>query len=472
MEKMMRVGKARRSVVRLAVLIILVTLFGSAVINTLAVTKSNLDGAGYLDFSYGDVVTPWPTGEKPESKLWWNDGIWWGILWNPSANTYRIYQLDWEDQVWVDTGVGVDDRPISKADALWDSANNKLYIVSHFDTEFSRKIPDPERWGRLYRYSYSQDTQTYSLDSGFPVIINNDQSETLVVDKDTTGRLWVAFPSRETGSAPYQVYVNATVEAGNDQNWGTRFSLASLFPDEAEIAPDDIASLVAFRDNVGDKIGVMWTNQLTNSLHFASREDTNSNPTAGWQLSSIPLGSISIDDHVSLKSLATNSSGQVFAAVKTGATAADPDQPLVLVVARDKDGSFSTHTYSTEKDGDTRPILLIHEGNPVDAGDDRLFVFVSGNEGGSEICYKVLPIKTPLSSMGNFPPGNCGAPFIEDSTYTNIDKATSTKQNVNNATGIVVLASDDVNGKVYVHNIIEKGAVVEGGLVYLPFIVK
>jgi putative effector of murein hydrolase LrgA (UPF0299 family) len=38
MEKMMRVGKARRSVVRLAVLIILVTLFGSAVINTLAVT--------------------------------------------------------------------------------------------------------------------------------------------------------------------------------------------------------------------------------------------------------------------------------------------------------------------------------------------------------------------------------------------------------------------------------------------------
>lgn len=465
MEKMMRVGKVRITIVYLAVLIIFVALFGTAVTNTWALSQSNLDVAGYLDFSYGNDVAASPTGEKPESKLWWNDGIWWGTLWNPSENTYRIHRLDWEAQVWEDTGVSVDNRPISKADALWDAENNKLYVVSHFDTEFSRKITDPEKWGRLYRFSYDGDTQSYSLDSGFPVNINMDQSETLVVDKDSTGRLWIAYPSRETGSSPYHIYVNATVEAGNDQNWGTPFVLSA-----AAIDADDIASVVSFSDNEGDKIGVMWTNKLTMSVYFASREDGTADVAAGWTVQSISLPSTSIDDHVSLKSLATNSSGQIFAAVKTGAT--EPDDPLIMVVARDEDGSFSMHTYSTERDGDTRPILLIDEGNLADAGDDKLFVFVSGNEGGSEICYKVLQIKTPLSSMGHFPAGNCGTPFIADSTYVNIDNATSTKQNVNNATGIVVLASDDVNGKVYVHNFIENTAQVGGDLLYLPLVRK
>src|SRR5205809_305991 len=33
--------------------------------------------AGYRDFSYGTSGVAEPTGEKPESKLWWNDGLWW-----------------------------------------------------------------------------------------------------------------------------------------------------------------------------------------------------------------------------------------------------------------------------------------------------------------------------------------------------------------------------------------------------------
>lgn len=463
----MSAKQASRIIGHMAVLIMLAALCGGAAKNTFALTRSNLDGAGYLDFAYGDVVTSAPTGEKPESKLWWNDGIWWGILWNPSANTYRIYKLDWDAQTWGDTGVDADNRPLSKADVLWDQAGSRLYVVSHFFTEYSKKVADAGLWGRLYRYSYDQGMQSYSLDSGFPVNVNGDQTETLVIDKDSTGRLWIAYPSRDTGSAPYQIYVNASSGPGDDQSWGTPFSLASLFP-EAEIAADDIASLVAFRDNQGDKIGVMWTNQLTNSAYFASRKDTNPDPMVGWTLNSISLGSVSIDDHISLKSLATNSSGQVFAVIKTGAT--QPDQPLILVIARDKDGTFSLHTYSTKKDGDTRPLLLIHEGNPSFSGDERLFVFVAGNDTGSSICYKVLLIKAPLSAMGDFPAGNCGIPFIQDSTYINIDNPTSTKQNVNNSTGIVVLASDDVNGKVYVHNIILKAG--EGELVYLPVIMK
>jgi hypothetical protein len=37
-------------------------------------------GPGYLDFSFGPDTGNNTTGDKPESKLWWNDGYWWGSL--------------------------------------------------------------------------------------------------------------------------------------------------------------------------------------------------------------------------------------------------------------------------------------------------------------------------------------------------------------------------------------------------------
>ena len=47
--------------------------------------------AGYRDFSFpaGTSGDSMPTGEKPESKLWWNDGLWWGILWSTTGNAYH-----------------------------------------------------------------------------------------------------------------------------------------------------------------------------------------------------------------------------------------------------------------------------------------------------------------------------------------------------------------------------------------------
>src|SRR5687768_17374782 len=61
-------------------------------------------GDGFRDFSYGSAVTPAVTGEKAESKLWWIDGFWWGSLFNPSVNRYRIYRFDPATQSWTDTG--------------------------------------------------------------------------------------------------------------------------------------------------------------------------------------------------------------------------------------------------------------------------------------------------------------------------------------------------------------------------------
>src|SRR3990172_8985948 len=65
---------------------------------------------GYRDFSYGTTGNAAPSGEKPESKLWWNDGVWWGSLYNDAAQAYHIYRLDLGTQAWVDTGTTLDTR--------------------------------------------------------------------------------------------------------------------------------------------------------------------------------------------------------------------------------------------------------------------------------------------------------------------------------------------------------------------------
>jgi hypothetical protein len=211
-----------------------------------------LPGVGYLDFSYMPITGTLtaPTGEKPESKLWWNDGFWWGSLYNRDADNYHIYWLDWGTQTWRDSGVVLDDRWDTKADTLWDATSNKLYVVSHLYRFDSSHDPNPLDWGRLYRYSYDSEAQTYSLDGGFPVTVNEDKTETLVLAKGSTGRLWVTYVSAPQGSPnDFQVYVNATT--GSDQTWGTPFTLNLT---GTHVLTGDIASIVAFRDNGGDKI--------------------------------------------------------------------------------------------------------------------------------------------------------------------------------------------------------------------------
>jgi hypothetical protein len=436
--------------------LLLFSLLGMVAI---AYADGPLSGTGYLDFSYGTTVQGDPTEDKPESKLWWNDGFWWGSLYNDAAGEYRIYRLDWGTQTWEDTGVAIDDREDSRADVLWDEANNKLYVVSHFADENSSRTGNPANRGRLYRYSYDEATQSYSLDSDFspPPNVNEDKTEALVLAKDSNGRLWVTYVSRPGGTTDYQVYVNASAggSLSGDANWGTPFTpTLATTPTAVHVAKDDISSVVAFKDDVGDdKIGIMWSNQDTGTLHFAYRDD-GAALGAPWTHQAVPAPG-GPDDHINMKSLKAGPSG-VFAAVKTGATT--PTDPLIGLVARDPDGTLSFHEYSTRADNDTRPLLLIDE------DDDKAYIFVVGKSGGNMICYKSLTISSPPSNTGDFPAGNCGpggagepTEFIDDEAaglYKKINNPTSTKQNVNSTTGLVVLAADDFNGQVYVHNVL------------------
>src|SRR5205823_2034659 len=112
---------------------------------------------------------------------------------------------------------------------------------------------------------------SYSLDSGFPVQIDNYKTETLVLAKDSTGKLWATWMQ---GS---KIYVNRTL--GDDKTWGTPFVLPVS---GTSTSSDDISSVVAFG---GDRIGVMWGNQISSqdAYYFAVHHDGQ--PDTTWDAS-------------------------------------------------------------------------------------------------------------------------------------------------------------------------------------------
>lgn len=435
---------------------------------TVSAQSTSLSKFGYLDFSYqGWIGAGSPTGEKPESKLWWNDGFWWGALYSSTAGELRIYRFNWGTQTWEDTAVTIDERDNTKTDVLWDGAANKLYIASHVAVDSDgEEVSDTTKWARLYRYTYDAALQNYTLDTGFPTTINRDVSETLVLAKGATGRLWITYISRGTtsGVSPdYRVFVNSSADDG--ATWGNSF-VPTLSPalTATHVTRGDMVAIVA----VGDKVGLMWNNStekalIHSTLNFAIHSANSTSGAWATQSITVPHGA---DDHVSLRSLQTTGSGQVFAAIKTDTPISGTItevQSLIGMVAADltnPSSPFIFREYSRNTDKDTRPILVIDEGDLTTASDDQIHIFVTGREPGSKICYKSLAIQFPLSSLGNFPVGDCGTAFIEDDTYQRINNATTTKQNINKTTGLVVLASDDVAptntqmSRVYVHNVL------------------
>ncbi|MCX6046246.1 MAG: Ig-like domain-containing protein [Chloroflexi bacterium] len=359
---------------------------------------------------------------------------------------------------------------------LWDATTNKLYIASHFAHQNAAGTTNPLNFARLYRYSYIGATHSYTIDSGFPVVISQDKTEAMVLTKDSTGRLWITYISRKTQDDPnfYKVYINATTTPNNDLNWGTPIAMTDFqnpgaFTTEGRVSKDDISAIVAFRDNGGNKVGILWSNQYTgtNHLNFAWHLDSNTSYNKGtdWTIQSglNLLGNTTPDskanDHMNIKALRTATSGQLFAAIKfenRGLVPSQPGSPQMGLLARDVDGTFIYRKYSTTADNDSRPLLMLDEGDPANASDNVLNLFVSGLPDGDKICYKSLNIPAApanLATLGQFPVGNCGAPFILDAsgTHNTLRDPSSTKQNVNNLTGLVVLASD-LNSRMYVHN--------------------
>jgi len=380
---------------------------------------------GYRDFSFsigeGSSVVgiSAPTGQKPQSKLWFADGYWWGVLFHVDTKSYNIHRFDLATQTWINTNTVVDDRPTSRMDCLWDGL--RLYVVSAVR-------PNSVTPGgmRILRYTYDRVSQTYSLDSGFPMRLADFQPEATVIDKDTTGMLWVTFT--ETNAAGgRQVYVAHSTT--DDHTWTAPY----LLPVEAAAAltADDISTIVAF----GNQIGVMWSEQTTFTVYFATHVDGTDDQQWTQEVALHVPAEEYADDHINVK---TDGRGQVFAAVKTSLNR--PTEPLVMLLKRDMDGTWSHSTFGQVVDAHTRPIVVI------DAENNQIYVFASNERA---IFYKQSDLDNIQFAAGP------GTPFIQSSVDTNINNIASTKQTVTSTSGLLGIASDDETDQddhYYFHN--------------------
>jgi PKD repeat protein len=370
------------------------------------------------------------SGEKPTSKLWFHDGSWWGVLFDSVSRTHHIFRLDRATQTWADTGVRVDERPSSRADVLWDG--QRLYVASAVFASSSLS-GTPGNPARVYRFRYDAAARTYALDTGFPVAVGDYSTEALTIDKDAGGTVWAAWVQGG------QVYVNRTT--ASDAAWGTPVTLAALssgtVTGSTGLDADDIAAVVAF----GDKVGVMWSNQNASAMYFAVHHDAD--PDGVWQATRTAVqGPKWADDHINLKTLQGDAAGRVFAAVKTSlddAPGTPASAPQILVLARDPaDGDWSSAPFGRISDCHTRPLLMLDSQRQV------LHVFATAPDGACDFAGQAGTIfhkRSPMSGM-SFPLGK-GTPVIRDATSPQMNNATSSKQSVGDATGLIVVATND-----------------------------
>jgi len=191
-------------------------------------------------------------------------------------------------------------------------------------------------------------------------------------------------------------------------------------------------------------------------MWFARHRDTD--PDSVWAVEPALAGAGLADDHINLKSIDGDSTGRVYAAIKTSATT--PGDMILGVLARtplaDGSGRWSVLPARTvpAAGGDipTRPIIMIDETN------QELYFFATSDESGGTILYKKTSLANPNLSGGE------GLPFVHAPGQF-INNASGSKQSVTAATGLVVLASENAD-KLYYHA--EKSLAGGGGDTVVP----
>jgi hypothetical protein len=388
---------------------------------------------GFRDFSYGTGVTA-PTGQKPQSKLWWTSGgIWWGVLWSTGASSWTIQKFDRASGSWSDTGVKVDNRRTAGPDAFW--TGSTLYVVS------ALKEGSTQTDARVLVSRFSFNGSTWSS-LGTPVSITNAKPETLVIDKDSTGTLWLTYTATN-GGAGKSVFVAHTTSS--ETAWGTPYVLP--LPDADNLSDDDISTLVAYGNDAGRYVGVLYSNQNDETLSFARHADGAGDAASDWQRIVVNSGTKIPDDHLNIKALLDDNSGRLFAVVKTSLNDKSPQVPSdPLIVLYTLNGtSFSSSTVWTVGDDVTRAILVL------DSEHQNVHIF------GAAPCCSGGTVYTKSAGYNapSFAPG-LGTPFIQLASDPKINNVTSTKQTVNSTSGLLVEASDD-STRFYVHNFLSLG---------------
>jgi S-layer homology domain len=406
-------------------------LTAALLLSLLAVVRPTIAApvdAGFIDHSYGTGVGS-PTEDKPQSKVWFADGSWWGGLFVDGDHEYRIHKYNATNNTWAATSTVVDERNSSHADYLWDGSS--LYVASvNGDSDLDPIL--------VFKYTYNAGSDTYTLDPDFQedhdgdldldagLIVGQGPAETVTIAKDSTDQLWVTFDN-PVDATNREIMVNRSTT--NEHTWGTAFQVGE------NVGPDDISAIIAYGNT---SVGVLMSEHRdgdpTSAFHFFSHADSQANDMTWTGPNSIADIGMA-EDHINLKLTAT-SGGDVLAALKTN------DGPNhIQLYRRATNGTWSEHTVVGGGQSVTRPQVVVDETN------DQVYVLYTAPEssgaGDQAIFYKSAPLDTlSFTSTG------LGTALIADEGQDISDVSTA-KHGVTSTSGLLAIASADSNTSYY-----------------------
>ena len=353
-------------------------------------------------FQYGEPEFA-ATRDKAQSKLWFHDGAWWATMINPYYGEVHIFEL--RDGVWADTGTFVDGRANSNADVVW--TGSMLYVASRTST------------GELLlqRYTYGPGRAWTAVDpSAQRIASGGGQSLTIAVDSQD--RVWATWVIQG------RVWIASTDPGGT--GWGTPVN-----PAGGDGAHDDDAAAIT---EIDGGIGVLWSNQETESFQWVSRQD--SDPVDQWAETETVVQGVNVaDGHINF---ALSPTGELFAAVKTslGDDGEPLDSPLIEVLRRDLDGQWSKSTAATVSNQTTRAQLV------VTADGQNLVLVATSPQPGGALYYKIS-----RTDKVQFAPGK--GTLLAAWEGATLNDATTTAAPIDPAVPLVILASDSTVGRYY-----------------------
>lgn len=347
------------------------SLFNYLVVSSLAIilfSLSPIQAQMLTQNNVSSIPTTQNTGKKPMSKLWKNDGKWFAVM--PSSGGAFIWRLDGTE--WTQLAqISTDDEIFADVKSFEDTVHILMFNDDDNDVD-------------LASLQYDGGSQTYipwterasntfiSLSNG-----NQNQVQAPTIDIDSEGRMWMGYK--------YQTDIEVRYNDHPYSSWSNGITI------ETNVHNKDISCTVAFTDNGGSKIGLMWSNQIDERFGFSYHVDGTA-PNV-WSTNEVPgdadalnVGGGMADDHINM---AVSSNGTLFAAVKTSYDT--NGFPTLGLLVRRANGTWDSF-YEIDDKG-TKPIIMLNE----DLG-ELLMVYTYPSQL-KEIVYRTIDT-TSLSTPG------------------------------------------------------------------------
>lgn len=421
----------RRALVRVLALALAAGLTPLAL---MSVARAAQDDIGDRAFRYGSPLTgeyidpdESPTATKSQSKLWYAQGRWWGVLLSDASDTFHIHSYDAQSDAWSDTGVVVDVREQAKLDVLWDATAGTLYTIGAVD----RTPTSSADAIRFSKFAFDRARGAY-VQQGQSVAVNAGGVEAAVLTKDSENRIWVAYTAPDDAGGR-----NLRVVAGYDDGAGWSAPLSPPVPDVTGLSADDLAAVVAH----GTSISVVWSKQVTvgDSRIVVATHADDAGTEEGWSSQEVVVGPGRPEDHLQM-SVDGDGTGRVYIVAKDSTGEVQPGGARVRLFVVEDGKPAEVYTHSSVGDDVTRPAVA------VDKDANRLRVFTTAPVAGGAVFEKNLP----LSDLGDFPEGR-GTPVLRLRQDHFVNNVTTTKQNRTPGSGLLLVASDQRTGQ-YVYN--------------------